>query len=98
MKNQYQVESVIRKTGKEMFGEGFKMPFTFDDSKAGYGITYKYPKASECNKIWPVVLMKLQNLGLKNWYMSHPYNTEDQTFITKAKWVGIRSDHPTYNF
>lgn len=98
MLNKYEVDNIIRKTGLEMHGRGFKMPFFADDSKTGYGYAYKYHRTSPFNDIWPMVEKKLHNLGYRNWYQSHPLNTEDRNNIVKARWIGIRSDHPTYNF
>jgi hypothetical protein len=94
MNNEYEVKNIIRKTGTDMFGSLFEMPKRFDDSKAGYGITFKYIAASKLNRIWPTVIEKLHNLGLTNWYESHPLNTEDRNEITYSKWKGIRSAHP----
>lgn len=93
--NEYEVENIIRKTGTDMFPD-FQMPKQFDDTAAGYGITYKYPSSSKFNRIWPIVEKKLHNLGLTNWYESHPLNTEDRKNIVRSKWMGIRSAHPRF--
>jgi hypothetical protein len=91
LENKYEVDNIIKKTLNEMVSGSYRLPFYANDSAVGTGHAYKYHRSSPLNSIWPTVLEKLHNLGLKEWALTSKMDYSDPSHPTPAKWIGIRS-------